>query len=367
MKIDKRTKEGWYKGISTKTINNVEIPLTASWNNSVSFTDSVYVRIGLNGTFIHTEEITLKKMYLQGIVSKSSVEGLIMYNVSIPEITINQNDVIYVGLMCKSATDKLGFVATSTKTDEWVDGWSTLSDTTDINTYSNPPVHVANGTWALSIYFSHINGTEQISYDAFAKIRDNKTFRGSYNIVLNSLFAIKPTAKVLMITHHTEDGEFKNKDLKKLINQQLEIAKFWNIPIVNLADNLGWVNKDNVNTLIANVPDMIHPASNSSLTSIQDIKRLIIPVITPLLGNWTGKKIAWYGTSIPAGYPLFTTASKYPDQIALDLGATINNKALSSSNMRAFKVDGNGVQFPFIDITVSSNYKKVNISYFMAS
>ena len=53
---------------------------------------------------------------------------------------------------------------------------------------------------------------------------------------------------------------------------------------------------------------------------------------TSAAGFWHGKKIAWFGNSIPAGT---TTGGKYPELIAAALGAAVTNEAVSGSAWRA--------------------------------
>lgn len=56
--------------------------------------------------------------------------------------------------------------------------------------------------------------------------------------------------------------------------------------------------------------------------------------------NWTGKKIVWFGTSIPAaGYIGDTTENSYPKYIADMLGADIYNEAVGSSNVHCKQPD----------------------------
>lgn len=49
--------------------------------------------------------------------------------------------------------------------------------------------------------------------------------------------------------------------------------------------------------------------------------------------RWSGKKIAWFGTSIPAGTT--TNANSYPAKVAAMLGSSVVNQAVGSSIIRA--------------------------------
>lgn len=149
--LDSRTKNAWYIGKSTKKVNEIYVPITSNYNGSVSLTDSVYVRLAINGVFTFTTEITLAQMTAQGINTQSGVEATTMYKITVPEFTINNTDVIYVGMMCKSATDKLGFVTTNVLANEWVNGYNS-SGSSDINALSVPPTP-SGTTYAYNIYF----------------------------------------------------------------------------------------------------------------------------------------------------------------------------------------------------------------------
>lgn len=150
--LDSKTHYAWYVGKTTEKINEIYVPLTSVYNGSVALTDSVYVRLGINGVFTFTTEITLAQMAAQGINTQSGVEATTMYKISVPEFTINNTDIIFVGMMCKSATDKLGFVAQSTNlTNEWVNGYNS-HNAVDINGLSTPPAPSGSG-FAYNIYF----------------------------------------------------------------------------------------------------------------------------------------------------------------------------------------------------------------------
>lgn len=151
--LDSKTHNAWYVGKSTKKVNVVYVPLTSVHNGSTPLTDSVFVRIGVNGVFIFSTEITLAQMAAQGIDTQAGTEAKTMYKLDVPEFTINSDDVIYVAWMAKSPTDKLGFVYTSTLTNEWVNGYNSR-DIIDINALSAPPNPEGSG-FAYNVYFKY--------------------------------------------------------------------------------------------------------------------------------------------------------------------------------------------------------------------
>lgn len=152
--LDRRSYYGWFKGVSTKKINRVKIPITSVYNGSVALTDSVFVKIGINNTFVFSTEITLSQMDAQNIDTQSGLEAETMYEIQVPDFTINNNDILFVGVSCKSETDKLGFVATNTLENEWINGYNYYDNNsvTDLTVPIAPPS--TNGAWAYNIYFS---------------------------------------------------------------------------------------------------------------------------------------------------------------------------------------------------------------------
>jgi hypothetical protein len=61
----------------------------------------------------------------------------------------------------------------------------------------------------------------------------------------------------------------------------------------------------------------------------------VLEKVNVLIANkWTGKKICWMGTSIPAGYPSSDKEKSYPNLAAAKLGANIINESLASSLVR---------------------------------
>jgi hypothetical protein len=67
--------------------------------------------------------------------------------------------------------------------------------------------------------------------------------------------------------------------------------------------------------------------------------------------KWTGKKICWMGTSIPANYPNADKATSYPNIAAQRVGATIINEALASSLMRIATSAGVALTTPYSQVT----------------
>ena len=188
--------------------------------------------------------------------------------------------------------------------------------------------------------------------------RDINTYVGAQNHVIDMLVAAKPTAKFIFITHFTEDGAMGNRGLKTLIDAQLKVAQYWGVQCVNLAQLMRATKKDSqTNTLHIFAPDELHPATRHDLWSVNEIANAIASQIKNMFPSWTGKKIAWYGTSIPAGHDLGTEAAQYPKIISTLLGCVVNNYSVSGARIRRGKTDGTLIGISFLDVTQIQNYK----------
>jgi len=83
--------------------------------------------------------------------------------------------------------------------------------------------------------------------------------------------------------------------------------------------------------------------------------------------QWAGKKIAWYGTSIPQGYPKKNQSVwSYANKSAKAVGATIQNFSVPNGVIRESKRDGSTLggrdKLSFTRITSAINYQKSLLS-----
>lgn len=188
--------------------------------------------------------------------------------------------------------------------------------------------------------------------------RDINTFVGATNHVIDLLITAKPTAKFIFITHFTEDGAESNRGLKTLIDTQMKIAQYWGVKCIDLAHLVRATKKDNkTNTLIIFAPDELHPGVRHDLWSVNEIANHIYSEIKDLYPSWTNKKIAWYGTSIPAGHDLYTTESQYPKILATLLGCVTDNYSQAGGSIRRAKSDGTLLSYSFLDVNNTANYQ----------
>ena len=180
------------------------------------------------------------------------------------------------------------------------------------------------------------------SYIYNVSMRNNETFIGASNKFIDSILALNSKSKFAFVSHHTIDGALGNGQLTKLVKSQQKMAEYWSSNLTELYKALGWVNRTSipVNVLQANVGDGIHPAGN--IENTKRIAGIIAHNMKGLFKDWTGKKVAWIGTSIPAGSGGTTSplVDQYPLQIAGLLGCTVVNYSLSGAIMRTSKANG---------------------------
>lgn len=99
---------------------------------------------------------------------------------------------------------------------------------------------------------------------------DQYEFTGSIGYIISKIYAAKMLAdgtppRFLFITHHNRLGNRGGTTLTELVDTQLDLAKAYASPIVNLADHLGLYNSA-VRTAL--IPDGIHPVSGSRVSGM---------------------------------------------------------------------------------------------------
>jgi hypothetical protein len=86
-------------------------------------------------------------------------------------------------------------------------------------------------------------------------------------------------------------------------------------------------------------------------------------------GQWSGRKIAWYGTSIPDGYPKQSKQDvwSYANRSVASVGAAIRNFAVPNGVVRECKSDGSALgggrdTLSFVNTASAVNYRKSMLS-----
>ena len=104
---------------------------------------------------------------------------------------------------------------------------------------------------------------------------DLNTFLGSYNVVLKELFNAKPTARVMLLTHYSDDDHANGKGYWKKLNDLIvAIGNHWSVPVLDLRKLTGVRNANGVNNIPEYCPDFLHPATDPDKKLINIITRL---------------------------------------------------------------------------------------------
>jgi len=198
-------------------------------------------------------------------------------------------------------------------------------------------------------------GIQRVGYVASTN-KNLNTFQGASNTVISALLNAKPRAIIAFIGFFSKDKSGKNLTAPLIVTQKA-IADYWNAPFLDLSTKMNVINRDGVNTFTNVIPDGLHPGTDTSGKTVDRITDLCADFLRPLIADWSGKRIAWYGTSIPAGYPDPSTMA-YPQKVAAKLGAGVDNYAVNGSMMRKNKSDGTPItgKSSFADTTQSINY-----------
>ena len=201
--------------------------------------------------------------------------------------------------------------------------------------------------------------------------RNDNTFIGAMNTVLDAMLASKTGIKFVIESNFTEDLMSNgNGSGRKIIEFQRLLASYWGVQFIDISSKLGFVKRGTTNTLQYFMKDGTHPANYPDwdvidgipqFTAVNMIARYVANELKPIFSDWTGKRILYIGTSIPAGNPYEgNVKAQYPKIIADILGCQCDNKAVSGSVVRIKRVDGSLIptaHSPFLSLNSSINYK----------
>lgn len=108
---------------------------------------------------------------------------------------------------------------------------------------------------------------------------DTNTFLGAYNFVLKQLFTAKKRARILILTHYSDDGisggSLSGKNAWKTVNDLIiQIADYWNIPVCKVRDKTGWNYTHGIENLSTFNPDGIHPATDPTGQAVEILTQI---------------------------------------------------------------------------------------------
>lgn len=100
------------------------------------------------------------------------------------------------------------------------------------------PVIQDYDVFVLEFAVNDINGQSgefELAKDAGT---NRSTYAGAYGYVINAILTTKPTARIILVSHFTTDNAVY-ASASKFVAAQIDIAKHWNLPIVNLSESAG--------------------------------------------------------------------------------------------------------------------------------
>lgn len=119
--------------------------------------------------------------------------------------------------------------------------------------------------------------TDTIDYTS----RDTKTFVGAMGFILEKLYEAKPDARVVLLTHYSDDGVQTSghygKNIWKPLNEMIKgVAEYWGVKLIDARHLVGWHNTrttvggaGNDNMLANYVKDGIHPAYGNNVEAVK--------------------------------------------------------------------------------------------------
>ncbi|NML70024.1 SGNH/GDSL hydrolase family protein [Chryseobacterium sp. RP-3-3] len=106
---------------------------------------------------------------------------------------------------------------------------------------------------------------------------DVNTFYGAYNFVLQKLFQSKPTARVLILSHFSNDSNTTTGYYKPVNDVVKVIADKWDIERLYVHEKSQFVNNGLVSVFGAGkqIPDGIHPGSDTTLGAVKILEKIV--------------------------------------------------------------------------------------------
>lgn len=134
----------WYKGISTKTINRISIPIVKNFVDGLNFTDGLTVKVFLNSVLKLTKIIPFSDVSPFNALTTSSPIDSFFYNIDVLPFTLNAGDTLFIGVECNAVSDKISMIytmnGTPSDTSEWTRNYTASGENANyiINLTSQP-------------------------------------------------------------------------------------------------------------------------------------------------------------------------------------------------------------------------------------
>ena len=166
----------WLKGISTKVINRISIPIVKNFFDGLNFTDGITVKIFHNGVLILSKVIPFSEVSPYNALTTDSPLSSFLYPIDLPMFELKADEILYIGVECNAAADKISMFfstnETPSDTAEWTRNYTTSGETSGsiINLTTQPALPSSDNFFrVVKCYFLDYIG-EQID----DKILDDK-------------------------------------------------------------------------------------------------------------------------------------------------------------------------------------------------
>lgn len=152
----------WYKGIATKIINRISIPIVKNFAESLNFTDGLTVKVFHNGVLKLTKVIPFSEVSpFNALITTSPVDSF-FYNIDVTPFTIVAGDTLFVGVECNAVADKISMIfamnATPSDTSEWTRNYTSSGETANyIINLAAQPANPASDAFYRVIRFSFVD------------------------------------------------------------------------------------------------------------------------------------------------------------------------------------------------------------------
>lgn len=134
----------WLKGITTKTINRISIPIVKNFYNGLNFTDGLVVKIFYNNLLLLDKIIPFSEVSPYNNLTVNSPVSDFLYHIDLPIFELRQDDILYIGVECIGANDKISMLykmnGTPSDVAEWTRNYtSDGANTGGVISLSSPP------------------------------------------------------------------------------------------------------------------------------------------------------------------------------------------------------------------------------------
>ena len=123
----------WLKGISTKVINRISIPIVKNFYDGLNFTDGITVKIFHNGVLILSKVIPFSEVSPYNALTTASPLSSFLYHIDLPMFELKADDILYIGVECNAAADRISMFYSMNETPsdnaEWTRNYTTSGET----------------------------------------------------------------------------------------------------------------------------------------------------------------------------------------------------------------------------------------------